>query len=50
MTLWQAQHDVWGTKIFDSETRVPGSSELGFTYQTVIPPTSQVVFTVRMTY
>lgn len=50
MTLWQAQHDVWGTKIFDSETRVPGSSELGYTYQTVIPPTSQVVFTVRMTY
>lgn len=50
MTLWQAQHDVWGTKIFDSETRVPGGSELGFTYQTVIPPTSQVVFTVRMTY
>ena len=50
MTLWQAQKDVWGTKIFDSETRVPGSSELGFTYQTVIPPTSQVVFTVRMTY
>jgi TonB-linked SusC/RagA family outer membrane protein len=49
-TLWQAQHDIWGTKIFDSETRVPGSSELGFTYQTVIPPTSQVVFTVRMTY
>jgi TonB-linked SusC/RagA family outer membrane protein len=50
MTLWQAQDNVWGTKIFDSETRVPGSSELGFTYQTVIPPTSQVVFTVRMTY
>jgi hypothetical protein len=50
MTLWQAQKDVWGTKIFDSETRVPGSSENGFTYQTVIPPTSQVVFTVRMTY
>jgi hypothetical protein len=50
MTLWQAQDNVWGTKIFDSETRVPGSSELGYTYQTVIPPTSQVVFTVRMTY
>ena len=50
MTLWQAQHDIWGTKIFDSETRVPGSSELGFTYQTVIPPTSQIVLTVRMTY
>ena len=50
MTLWQATDNVWGTKIFDSETRVPGSSELGFTYQTVIPPTSQVVFTVRMTY
>ena len=49
-TLWQAQHDIWGTKIFDSETRVPGSSELGFTYQTVIPPTSQIVLTVRMTY
>jgi hypothetical protein len=29
---------------------VPGSSELGYTYQTVIPPTSQVVFTVRMSY
>jgi TonB-dependent SusC/RagA subfamily outer membrane receptor len=50
MTLWQAQDNIWGTKIFDSETRVPGSSELGFTYQTVIPPTSQIVFTVRMTY
>ncbi len=50
MTLWQAQHDIWGTRIFDSETRVPGSSELGFTYQTVIPPTSQIVLTVRMSY
>ena len=50
MTLWQATDNVWGTKIFDSETRVPGSSEQGFTYQTVIPPTSQIVFTVRMTY
>jgi TonB-linked SusC/RagA family outer membrane protein len=50
MTLWQAQDNVWGTRIFDSETRVPGSSELGYTYQTVIPPTSQVMFTVRMTY
>ncbi len=49
-TIWQAQHDIWGTKIFDSETRVPGSSELGYTYQTVIPPTSQVVLTVRMSY
>jgi hypothetical protein len=50
MTLWQAQHDIWGTKIFDSETRVPGGSELGYTFQTVIPPTSQVVLTVRMSY
>jgi TonB-linked SusC/RagA family outer membrane protein len=49
-TLWQAQHDIYGTKIFDSETRVPGSSELGYTYQTVIPPTSQVVLTVRLSY
>ncbi|MEO8334495.1 MAG: SusC/RagA family TonB-linked outer membrane protein [bacterium] len=49
-TLWQAQHDIYGTKIFDSETRVPGSSELGYTYQTVIPPTSQIVLTVRMSY
>ena len=50
MTLWQAQHDVWGTTIFDSETRNPGNSELGYTPQTVLPPTSQIVFTVRMTY
>lgn len=50
MTLWQAQHDIWGTKIFDSETRVPGSSELGYTFQTTIPPTSQIVLTVRMSY
>ena len=50
LTLWQAQHDIWGTRIFDSETRVPGSSELGYTYQTVIPPTSQIVLTVRMSY
>ncbi len=48
--LWRAQKDIWGTKIFDSETRVPGGSELGFTHQTVIPPTSQIVFTVRMNY
>jgi TonB-linked SusC/RagA family outer membrane protein len=49
-TLWRAQDEVWGTKLFDSELRNPGNTELGFTPQTVLPTTSQLVFTVRMTY
>ncbi len=47
--VWQAQKEVWGTKLFDSEMRTPGS-ELGSRYQTMIPPASQFVFTVRTTF
>jgi hypothetical protein len=46
--LWRAQKEVWGTKLFDSEMRTPGS-ELISRYQTMIPPASQVVFTLRLT-
>ena len=49
-TLWRAQDEVWGTKLFDSELRNPGNTELGFTPQTVLPTTSQFVLTLRMSY
>ena len=47
--VWRAKKEVWGTKLFDSEMRTPGS-ELTSRYQTMIPPASQVVFTVRTTF
>ncbi len=47
--IWQAQDQIWGTKLFDSEMRTPGS-ELGSRYQTMIPPASQVVFTLRTSF
>lgn len=47
--VWQAQKTVWGGKLFDSEMRTPGS-ELVSRYQTMIPPASQVVFTLRTTF
>jgi hypothetical protein len=47
--LWQAQKDVWGTKLFDPEMRSPGSEYLA-RYQTMIPPASQIVLTARLSF
>jgi TonB-linked SusC/RagA family outer membrane protein len=47
--LWQAQDNIYGAKLFDSEMHNPGS-ELLARYQTIIPPSSQIVFTVRLLY
>jgi hypothetical protein len=47
--LWQAQDNIYGAKLFDSEMHNPGS-ELTARYQTLIPPSSQVVFTARFTF
>jgi TonB-linked SusC/RagA family outer membrane protein len=47
--LWQAQDNIYGAKLFDSEIHNPGS-ELTARYQTVIPPSSQIVFTMRLTF
>jgi hypothetical protein len=47
--LWQAQDNIYGAKLFDSEMHNPGN-ELLARYQTIIPPSSQVVFTVRLNF
>ncbi len=47
--LWVAQKEIYGTRIFDPEMRTPGA-ELDIRFQTMIPPTSQFVFTARLTY
>jgi TonB-linked SusC/RagA family outer membrane protein len=45
--LWRAQEEIYGTKLFDSEMRTPGT-ELLARYQTMIPPASQIVVTARL--
>ncbi|MDQ6633938.1 MAG: TonB-dependent receptor [Gemmatimonadota bacterium] len=45
--LWQAQTDIYGTRIFDPEQRPPGA-ETAARFQTTIPPSSQIVFTARL--
>jgi TonB-linked SusC/RagA family outer membrane protein len=47
--LWQAQDNIYGAKLFDSEMHNPGN-ELAARYQTIIPPSSQVVFTARLSF
>jgi TonB-linked SusC/RagA family outer membrane protein len=47
--LWRAQEEIYGTKLFDSEMRTPGS-ELAARYQTIIPPASQIVLTARLAF
>lgn len=48
-TLWTAQNEVWGQPIPDPETRSPGS-ERSAAVQTVIPPLSSVMVTVRLNF
>ncbi|MDB4887578.1 MAG: TonB-dependent outer membrane protein SusC/RagA [Gemmatimonadetes bacterium] len=45
--LWRAQDSIYGTQIFDPEQRPPGA-ETAARFQTTIPPSSQVVLTVRL--
>ncbi len=47
--LYRAQKDIYGAKIFDPEQRPPGA-ETAARFQTTLPPASQIVFTVRLTY
>ena len=49
MFLWRAQEEVWGSKIFDPETATPGDNR-AFRHQTTIPPTAQVMTTLRVTF
>jgi TonB-dependent SusC/RagA subfamily outer membrane receptor len=48
-TLWVAQKEIFGHRIPDPEIRTPGSELSGYV-QTVIPPLSQVMTTVRLTF
>jgi hypothetical protein len=45
--LWRAQKYIWGTPSFDPEMRNPGSESQARS-NLVIPPASQIVFTVRL--
>jgi TonB-linked SusC/RagA family outer membrane protein len=47
--LWRAQDEVWGSKIFDPETRTPGDT-FAIRHQTTIPPASQFVTTIRLSF
>jgi len=47
--LWRAQDEIWGTKIFDSETINPGDSRSA-RFQTTLPPTSQFMGSLRFTF
>ena len=48
-TLWRAQKDVFGQIIADPEIGIP-SSELSNYVQSVVPPLSQFIATLRLTY
>jgi TonB-linked SusC/RagA family outer membrane protein len=48
-TLWVAQEDIFGHPIPDPEVRTPGSN-LSSYVQTVLPPFSQFVTTVRLSF
>ncbi len=48
-TLWVAQRDIFGQPIPDPEVRTPSSNLSGYV-QTVLPPFSQVVTTVRLSF
>ena len=48
-TLWVAQEDVFGLPVPDPEVRTPGSNLSGYV-QTVLPPFSQFVTTVRLSF
>jgi TonB-linked SusC/RagA family outer membrane protein len=47
--LWQATKELNSVKIFDPEVRSPGLGN-SYTYQTTLPPTSQIVVTARLSY
>ena len=47
--LYRAQSDIYGTRIYDPEQRPPGA-ETAARFQTTLPPSSQVVFTARLSY
>jgi hypothetical protein len=48
-TLWVAQEDVFGQPIPDPEVRTPGSNLSGYV-QTVLPPYSSFITTVRLSF
>ena len=48
-TLWQAQRDIWGGKIFEVEVNSPGDSPSA-RWQTVLPMNSQFLVTLRVTF
>jgi TonB-linked SusC/RagA family outer membrane protein len=48
-TVWRAQSSIYGTHIPDSEMHNPGSA-LTARYQTLIPPSSQVVLSARVAF
>jgi TonB-linked SusC/RagA family outer membrane protein len=48
-TLWVAQDDVFGQPIPDPEVRTPGSNLSGYV-QTVLPPYSQLLTTIRLAF
>jgi hypothetical protein len=47
--LWRAQKEIFGEPIPDPEIRTPGA-ELAAYVQTVLPPFTQLVTTVRLTF
>ncbi len=48
-TLWVAQKDIFGQRVPDPEVRTPGAELSGYV-QTVMPPYSQFVVTLRLNY
>ena len=48
-TLWTAQEEIFGHRIPDPEIRTPSSNLSGYV-QTVIPPLSTVITTVRISF
>ena len=48
-TLWRAQDEIWGTKIFESETSNPGDGS-GARFQTTLPMTSQIMTSLRISF
>lgn len=48
-TLWRAQKDIFGEPIADPEIGIP-SSELSNYVQSVVPPLTQFMATLRLTY
>lgn len=47
--IWRAQDEIFGTKIFESETANPGDSR-NARFQTTLPPTSQFMSSLRVTF